>query len=100
MPHNRCLIMGLIPPLIFGFCVRKPTPVAQGNSRRDLTTPTPKREELYMEEKTVHTTEKQIGDTIYIVESAFSSNAKESAYDKLKRLILNDTNSVQIKKVS
>ena len=52
-----------------------------------------------MEEKVVHTTEKQIGDTIYIVESAFS-NAKESAYDKLKRLILNDTNSVQIKKVS
>ena len=53
-----------------------------------------------MEEKTVHTTEKQIGDTIYIVESAFSINAKETAYDKLKRLILNDTNSVQIKKVS
>ena len=53
-----------------------------------------------MEEKTVYTAEKQIGDTIYIVESAFSSNAKETAYDKLKRLILNDTNSVQIKKVS
>ena len=53
-----------------------------------------------MEEKTIHTAEKQIGDTIYIVESALSSNAKETAYDKLKRLILNDTNSVQIKKVS
>lgn len=51
-----------------------------------------------MEEKIIHTAEKQIGDTIYIVESAVSSNAKETAYDKLKRLILNDTNSVQIKK--
>ena len=53
-----------------------------------------------MEEKTIHTIEKQIGGTIYIVESVFSDNAKETAYDKLKRLILNDTNSVQIKKVS
>lgn len=53
-----------------------------------------------MEGKVVHTTEKQIGDTTYIVESVFSDNAKETAYDKLKRLILNDTNSVQIKKVS
>lgn len=31
--------MGLIPRLISDFCVRKPTPVAQGKSRRDLTTP-------------------------------------------------------------
>ena len=53
-----------------------------------------------MEEKVVHTIEKQIGDTIYIIESAVSSNAKETAYEKLKRLILNDTNSVQIRKVS
>ncbi len=53
-----------------------------------------------MEEKTTYTTEKQIGGTIYIVESVFSDNAKETAYDKLKRLILNDTNSVQTKKVS
>lgn len=53
-----------------------------------------------MEEKTIYTTGKQIGGTIYIVESVFSDNAKETAYDKLKRLILSDTNSVQIKKVS
>ena len=45
-----------------------------------------------MEEKTIYTTEKQIGDTIYIVESAFSSSAKETAYEKVKRLIKNDTN--------
>ena len=53
-----------------------------------------------MEEKTTYTTEKQIDGTIYIVETVFSDNAKETAYDTLKRLILNDTNSVQIKKVS
>ena len=99
MPHNRCLIMGLITPLISHFCVRKGAPVVQRNNRKDFIA-LPSRKELYMEEKIIHTTEKQIGDTIYIVESAFSSNAKETAYDKLKRLILNDTNSVQIKKVS
>ena len=44
--------------------------------------------------------QKRIGDTVYIVESVVSDTAKESVYNKLKRLILNDTNSVQIKKVS
>lgn len=53
-----------------------------------------------MDEKTVITTEKTIGDTLYIVEAAISSNAKETAYDKLKRMILNDTKSLEIKKAS
>ena len=53
-----------------------------------------------MEEKTIYTTEKQIGDTIYIVESAFSSTAKETAYEKVKRLIKNDTNITNIKAAS
>jgi hypothetical protein len=50
-----------------------------------------------MEEKTVSITEKVIGDTLYIIESAVSSIAKETAYDKLKRMILNDTKSLEIK---
>ena len=50
-----------------------------------------------MEEKTVAVTKKQIGDTIYIVESAISTAAKETAYDKVKRLILNDPEIYQIK---
>ena len=41
-----------------------------------------------MEEQTVAVTTKQIGDTLYIIESAVSSSARETAYDKVKRLIL------------
>ena len=47
-----------------------------------------------MEEKTIAVTEKRIGDTIYIVESAVSSAAKESVYDKVRKLILNDSDSM------
>ncbi|MGI6751550.1 MAG: hypothetical protein ACOX4U_02895 [Anaerovoracaceae bacterium] len=53
-----------------------------------------------MDERTVITTEKQIGDTLYIIETAVSSTAKETAFDKLKRMILNDTKSLEIKKAS
>lgn len=53
-----------------------------------------------MEEKTISVTEKVIGDTLYIIESAVSSTAKETAYDKLKRMILNDTASLETKKAS
>lgn len=47
-----------------------------------------------------NTTQKQIGDTLYIVESVVSENAKETTYNKLKRLILNDTNKRQNKRAS
>ena len=50
-----------------------------------------------MEEMPAAVTKKQIGDTIYIVESAVSPAAKETAYDKVKRLILNDTEFLQKK---
>jgi hypothetical protein len=50
-----------------------------------------------MDVKTVSVTEKVIGDTLYIIESAVSSAAKETAYDKLKRMILNDTKSLEMK---
>ena len=50
-----------------------------------------------MNEKTISITEKQIGDTLYIIESAVSSAAKETAYDKLKRMILNDIKSLEMK---
>ena len=53
---------------------------------------------LPMDEKTISVTEKVIGDTLYIIESAVSSTAKETAYDKLKRMILNDTVSLETKK--
>ena len=50
-----------------------------------------------MDDKTISVTEKVIGDTLYIVESAVSNTAKETAYDKLKRMMLNDTKSLEIK---
>ncbi len=53
-----------------------------------------------MGEKTISVTEKVIGDTLYIIESAVSITAKETAYDKLKRMILNDTVSLEAKKAS
>ena len=50
-----------------------------------------------MENKPVSVTEKVIGDTLYIIESAVSSAAKETAYDKLKRMMLNDIKSLEMK---
>lgn len=37
---------------------------------------------------------KQIGDTTYIVEYLFRPNAGETAYEKLKKLILSDASSL------
>ena len=53
-----------------------------------------------MAEKTICVTEKVIGDTLYIIESAVSSTAKETAYDKLKRMILNGTAKLELNKAS
>ena len=50
-----------------------------------------------MDNKPVSVTEKVIGDTLYIIESTVSDTAKETAYDKLKRMILNDTKSLETK---
>ena len=38
--------------------------------------------------KTVSIRKKQIGDTLCIIESAVSTDAKETAYNKIKRLIM------------
>jgi len=53
-----------------------------------------------MDDKTVCVTEKVIGDTLYVIESVVSSSAKETAYEKLKRLILNESESQRIKLAS
>lgn len=45
------------------------------------------------ETQVIRTTEKSIGDTIYIVESMLSKSAKETAYIKLKRLITTNMKS-------
>lgn len=53
-----------------------------------------------MENKTVSVTKKVIGDTLYIIESAVSDTAKETAYEKLKRMILGEVESQKIKLAS
>ena len=40
---------------------------------------------------TFSTRKKQIGDTLCIIESAVSTDAKETAYNKIKRLIMDGT---------
>ena len=50
-----------------------------------------------MQDNTPVVITKIIGDTVYIIENAISENAKETAYEKVKRLILNDTDILQRK---
>ena len=40
------------------------------------------------ESQTICVRTKQIGDTLLVIESAVSTDAKETAYNKIKRLIL------------
>ena len=51
-----------------------------------------------MDEKIISVSEKKIGETLYIIESALSSNAEETPFDKLKRLILNGTSALELRK--
>ena len=53
-----------------------------------------------MENKPVSVTEKVIGDTLYIIESAVSDTAKETAYEKLKRMILGELERQKIRLAS
>jgi hypothetical protein len=107
-------IVPLIPRLNSRFFTRYPTPLSALKSCGDFTSPywstnnirgvtiryAISKGGIPMEEKTISVTEKVIGDTLYIIESAVSSIAKETAYDKLKRMILNDAASLEIKKAS
>lgn len=43
-----------------------------------------------MTETIINVTEKQIGNTLFTVNSVQSENAKETAYEKIKRLIANN----------
>ncbi len=48
-----------------------------------------------MDTQPVAILEKTIGNTIYIVEYSVSASAKETAYEKVKKRILNDTERYQ-----
>lgn len=43
-----------------------------------------------MDKQAISITAKQRGDTIYIVEHRMSNAARETAYEKVKRLLLNE----------
>ena len=45
---------------------------------------------IAIEEAEKRITEQQIGDTLYIIESVFSQDTKQTPYDKIKRLILSE----------
>ena len=53
-----------------------------------------------MDDRPVGVTTVCRGDTTYIVEYATSANARETAYDKVKKLILNDTELSENRKAS
>ena len=50
-----------------------------------------------MAENKAAVVEKVIGDTMYIIENAVSDDARETAYEKVRRLILHDTEIYQKK---
>ena len=62
---------------------------------RNTTQDTRKMSFSLSEKAPVLTVEKTIGDTTYIVDYEISQNARESAYDKVKKLILNDSGSLE-----
>ena len=101
---------GFNTPFESAFFMRYPTPLSEMKRYRDQTPPTSLKTIKGVTiryviskggnpvgEKTISITEKEIGDTLYIVESAVSSAAKETAYEKLKRMMLNDIKSLEIK---
>ena len=50
-----------------------------------------------MAENKAAVVEKVIGDTMYIIENTVSDDARETAYEKVRRLILHDTDIYQKK---
>ena len=52
------------------------------------------------EEKSVRVTKRQIGDTLYIIESTCSASARETVCEKVKRLILASVPTLEIKMAS
>lgn len=50
-------------------------------------------EEIIHEGRPCRVSEMQIGTTLFTVISVESASAKETAYDKVKKLIVNNTNS-------
>ena len=52
------------------------------------------------EEKSVRVIKRQIGDTLYIIESTSSISARETVCEKVKRFILGSTPAQELKMAS
>lgn len=70
-----------------------PHAVVHFSSCRDRTRPTRQKGATMIQMGLVSV--KKIGDTIYIVRSRTSTTANETAYEKVRRLILDDTEKSQ-----
>lgn len=53
-----------------------------------------------MEKLPAMTVEKIIGDTVYVVEYVIGESARESAYDKVKKLVLREAGKPEKARVS
>jgi len=53
-----------------------------------------------MDKENVNITEKTIGDTIYIVYSESSANARETVISKIERMILREYEEAKFRKAS
>ena len=53
-----------------------------------------------MEKLPAMTVEKMIGDTVYVVEYVIGESARESAYDKVKKLVLREAGKPEKARVS
>ena len=53
-----------------------------------------------MQEKPVRVTKRQIGDTLYIIESTNSASARETVCEKVNRLILGRNEAQELKMAS
>ena len=85
---------GAIPPKTYAFFHTEPRAAAPKKSTRGYDPPLGQKGDSMAttttipESQTVSIRTKQIGDTLLVIESAVSTDARETAYSKIKRLIL------------
>ena len=86
--------MGAIPPKTYAFFHTNPRAAALMKSTRRYDLPLGRKGDTMIttakvpDSQTVCVRIKQIGDTLLVIESAVSTDARETAYNKIKRLIL------------
>ena len=86
--------MGAIPSKTYAFFHTNPRAAALKKSTRRFDLPLGKKGDTMIntttipDGQTVSVRTKQIGDTLLVIESAVSTDARETAYNKIRRLIL------------